>query len=231
MKRRKETDRFRERVDLGARHTAEARFHDQKYASGHSFPRHYRVSPTYPVSQRLLALVGMELAGQRVLEYGCGNGWITAQLAERGAAVSAFDVSPEAVRQTTALLEGQGLHLRASVRVMPGEHLDYQSCSFDSAIGFAILHHLDLDSALPELHRVLKPGGRAFFAEPLASNGLVRLYRRLTPQFRTVDERPIDIAEILLAFEIKTSAYYPLENKHLDCLKASVDYWRQWVKE
>jgi sugar phosphate isomerase/epimerase len=37
-------------------------------------------------------------------------------------------------------------------------------------------------------------------------------------------------SEILLGFEIKTSAYYPQEYSHLENLKISVDYWRKWVK-
>ena len=76
---------------------------------------------------------------------------------------------------------------------MPGERLTYPDNSFDMAVGFAILHHLDIPLALSQLRRVLKPGGRAFFAEPLASNPLIRVYRRLTPQYRTPDETPIDL--------------------------------------
>jgi len=63
-------------------------------------------------------------------------------------------------------------------------------------VGFAIIHHLDLVKALAELHRVLKPGGVAYFAEPLATNPLIRVYRRLTPQFRTPDERPLKLSEL-----------------------------------
>ena len=37
--------------------------------------------------------------------------------------------------------------------------------------------------------------------------------------------------EILLAFELRTPAYHPQEYTHLDNLRASVNYWRQWVKE
>jgi sugar phosphate isomerase/epimerase len=37
--------------------------------------------------------------------------------------------------------------------------------------------------------------------------------------------------EILLAFEIRTPAFHPQEYSHLDGLRASVAYWRQWVKE
>jgi hypothetical protein len=38
-------------------------------------------------------------------------------------------------------------------------------------------------------------------------------------------------SEILLAFEIKTPAYHPAEYSHLDNLRASVDYWRRWIKD
>jgi SAM-dependent methyltransferase len=180
-------------TSLADRHRAEALFHDHKYETGESFPRHYKINPTAPVLDRMLAMLGSDLSNRRVLDYGCGNGWTTTQLAGRGATVSAFDISPEAVAQARAAAAREGLADRCDVRVMAGESLEYADNSFDIAVGFAILHHLELNSALSELHRVLKPGGRAYFAEPLASNPLIRLYRRLTPQFRTVDEEPIDI--------------------------------------
>jgi SAM-dependent methyltransferase len=183
-------------ADLTARHDREAVFHDHKYATGDAFPRHYRVDPTYPVFQRMMALLGADLSGQRVLEYGCGTGWITTQLAERGASVAAFDISPEAVAQTRAALAARNLLHRCEADVMPGERLAYEDNSFDVAIGFAILHHLDIPLALSQLRRVLKPGGRAYFAEPLASNPLIRAYRRLTPQYRTPDETPIDLLSL-----------------------------------
>lgn len=37
--------------------------------------------------------------------------------------------------------------------------------------------------------------------------------------------------EVLLAFEIRAAAFHPQEDRYLDDLKASVEYWRQWVKE
>jgi SAM-dependent methyltransferase len=183
-------------ADLSERHRTEALFHDQKYETGDSFPRHYRVNPTLPVFDRLLARLGEDLSHARILEYGCGTGWITTQLAERGAAVSAFDISAEAVAQTRAALASRNLLHRCEVQVMPGERLAYADNSFDVAVGFAILHHLDIPLALSQLRRVLKPGGRAFFAEPLASNPLIRAYRYLTPQYRTPDETPIDLTAL-----------------------------------
>lgn len=178
--------------ELSGRHASEASFHDHKYATHSTYPRHYRANPTYPVFERMLDAAG-DLNGKTVLEYGCGEGWITTELARRGANVCAFDISPEAVAHTRQTLRNAGLISRCDVQVMPGEVLAYEAGAFDVALGFAILHHLEMPRALDELHRVLKPGGRAIFAEPLASNPAIRFYRWLTPQYRTKDEAPIDL--------------------------------------
>jgi SAM-dependent methyltransferase len=191
---------------LSARHESEIRFHERKY--GHQRPgdrrkgsfaqRHYSLNPTYRIFQKMKHKAG-ELQDRRLIEYGCGLGWTTHELAAMGAHVDAFDISPEAVRQTKARLRDRGLLEKCcTVRTMAAEHLDYPSDHFDLAFGFAILHHLDLSKALPELHRVLKPGGIAYFAEPLGTNPLINLYRRVTPQHRTEDEEPIDLEKLTL---------------------------------
>lgn len=177
---------------LTARHESESRFHDRKYGQGDLYPRHYAVNPTYPIYRRMLDMAN-DLSDKHVLEYGCGEGWITLDLAKRGATVGAFDISAEAVRRTRGVLAADGYSDRCRVARMGAERLDYPDESFDMAIGFAIIHHLDLDLAIPELYRVLKPGGVAYFAEPLGNNPLINLYRRLTPQYRTEDEKPLDL--------------------------------------
>ena len=197
--------------DLGSRHEAESEFHDRKYGQGEGYPRHYAVQPTYPIYRRMLAMVG-SLSGKQVLEYGCGEGWITRDLAQGGALVSAFDISAEAVRKTREVLASDGLSERCRVEQMGAERLDYPDDHFDLSIGFAILHHLDLELSLAELYRVLKPGGVAYFVEPLGSNPLINLYRRLTPQYRTEDEKPLDLgtlAPLLARFkEVEHTEYY-----------------------
>jgi len=37
--------------------------------------------------------------------------------------------------------------------------------------------------------------------------------------------------DVMFAFELRTSAYFPQDDAHLDGLRQSVEYWRQWVKE
>jgi SAM-dependent methyltransferase len=180
---------------LEARLRREAEFHDTKYGSGEGMPRHYSAWPTQHVYTEMRDALG-DLHGKRVLEYGCGEGWITRDLGRLGGTVCAFDISPQAAENTRKLLAEERLLDRCSVGVMPAEKLDYESDSFDVAVGFAIIHHLELPPALRELHRVLKPGGSAYFAEPLATNPLIQAYRRMTPQYRTEDEAPLDLGKL-----------------------------------
>jgi ubiquinone/menaquinone biosynthesis C-methylase UbiE len=51
--------------------------------------------------------------------------------------------------------------------------------SFDVAYGSSILHHLNLDDALAEVFRVLRPGGRIAFTEPNILNPQVTIMFRL----------------------------------------------------
>ncbi|HXW75184.1 MAG TPA: class I SAM-dependent methyltransferase [Steroidobacteraceae bacterium] len=180
---------------LEARLKREAQFHDKKYGGDDLYPRHYAARPTYYVYRQLRESLG-DLQGKRVLEYGCGEGWITQDLAHLGGNVCAFDISPQAAEHTRRVLSDAQLLERCSVDVMPAEQLSYPAECFDVAVGFAIIHHLDLERAFEELYRVLKPGGTAWFAEPLATNPLIQIYRRLTPQFRTPDEQPLRLRQL-----------------------------------
>ena len=197
--------------DMASRHKAEEKFHDLKYGQGEGYPRHYAVQPTYPIYQRMLGMTG-DLKNRHVLEYGCGEGWTTSDLARKGAKVNAFDISAEAVLRAREVLATAGVAEQCKVEKMGAEQLDYPDNTFDIAFGFAILHHLDLKMAIPELYRVLKPGGVAYFAEPLGSNPLINLYRRLTPQFRTKDEEPLNLKTLMPRLskfrEVKHTDYY-----------------------
>ncbi len=133
-----------------------------------------------------------DLCGQQVLEYGCGNyGDLSLKLARAGARVTAADLSGESVRSTYRILKANGLLKQVAPLKMDCEVLCFADASFDLVVGRAILHHLRLEVALPEIRRVLKPGGWALFIEPMGTNPCLNLYRRLTPHSRTEDEHPL----------------------------------------
>jgi len=182
------------KTDLDKRHASEERFHDNKYSEHAHYPYHYKFNPTYFVFQEMKSMIG-DLHNKKILEYGCGEGWTTAELVAMGGTIDSFDISSIAIEHAKKYLTQRDMIQRCRIKKMAAEKLEYADESFDLVTGFAILHHLNLDKALPELYRVMKNGGKAFFAEPLGTNPIIKLYRILTPQYRTADEEPIILSQ------------------------------------
>ncbi len=90
---------------------------------------------------------------------------------------------------------------------MDANQLEFPDDSFDVVFGRAILHHLDVERSLAEIHRVLRPGGFMLFKEPLGINPVSKVVRRLTPFARTEDERPFDRAEFALLDSLFRTTY------------------------
>ncbi len=133
-----------------------------------------------------------DVCGRDVLDYGCGHGMAAVVLARRGARVTAFDLSHAYLAEARARAAANGVavyFVQAN-----GERLPFAAGSFDAVWGHAILHHLDLRAAAPELARVLRPGGVAVFCEPWGENPFLGVARRYLPypgKGRTPDERPL----------------------------------------
>jgi SAM-dependent methyltransferase len=136
--------------------------------------------------------------GRRALELGACLAGAGLDLARSGTDVTAVDISPATVAQARENARAQGLEDRMDLRVMDAEDLDLPDGAFDVVCGSAIIHHLDLARAIPEVVRVLRPGGQAVFAEPLGHNPLINRYRRRTPQMRTPDEHPLTTDDLEL---------------------------------
>jgi SAM-dependent methyltransferase len=133
---------------------------------------------------------------KEALDYGCGDGRVAMQLAERGALrVVGFDISSGQVEEARVLAEKAGFSDRMEFLVADAHATGFPDDSFDLIVGVAILHHLDLNEALREIRRILRPGGRAAFIEPLQANPLLRLGRKLTPGARTPDEHPLTVKD------------------------------------
>jgi SAM-dependent methyltransferase len=135
-----------------------------------------------------------EVKDALVLDYGCGAGRVSKRLVTLGAKrVVGFDLSESRAGRARAAVGELDGQTEASFAVADGHKLPFDDGAFDVVIGTAVLHHLDLDVALPEIERVLKPGGRAIFQEPMKHNPLLRLGRFLTPAARTPDEHPFSV--------------------------------------
>jgi SAM-dependent methyltransferase len=133
----------------------------------------------------VLAQMG-DLEGQRVLELGCGSGDYTVVLARRGAQVVAIDLAPSALVITQRRAQASGVADRVRVALMPAETLSLPDATFDWVVGFGLLHHTEPAALAPEVRRVLRPGGRALFREPLGLNPVLQFARRRLPYRRKV---------------------------------------------
>ena len=126
-----------------------------------------------------------------VLDYGCGKGLDTLKFLKAGAKTFAIDISEKYVELTKQLaIKNNFKEKEFDFRVMDAHNLKFEDNFFDLIVGNGILHHLDSEKALKSIHKVLKPGGRVIFFEPLADNPLLKLFRFLTPKARTIDEAP-----------------------------------------
>lgn len=122
-----------------------------------------------------------DVRGLRIVDFGCGSGANTLLLANRGAHVWAVDISEDLIRLGQRRLAANNRAGQAQFIVGSAHDLPFPAGSIDIVFGIAILHHLDLQLVSKEVHRVLRPRGRAIFQEPVRNSAAVRFARRLIP--------------------------------------------------
>jgi len=108
--------------------------------------------------EQILPLAARELAGaQRVLDVGCGDGQVSRLAAKLGAQVVGIDPTWNCV--SVAQQRGGGVFARAGAAQLP-----FADGTFDAVIACLVFEHIrDVDSAIAEVARVLRPGGRFCF--------------------------------------------------------------------
>jgi len=114
-------------------------------------------------------------AGSRTaLEFGCGIGWMTSVLAEANIDTIGIDLSETKIAHARRTYPG----VRFEVLEMGPS--TYPAGSFDFVVSNQVLEHVpDIDSVLAMLHKVIRPGGRAFFSVPNGSGLYCLLYDKL----------------------------------------------------
>lgn len=111
--------------------------------------------------------------GLKVLEIGCGLGTDGAQFAKAGAEYTGIDLTEAAIDLARQRFAATGL--KGEFRVSDAEQLDFADEAFDIVYSHGVLHHTpNIEAAVHEIHRVLKPGGRA----------IVMLYHRGSYNYR-----------------------------------------------
>jgi SAM-dependent methyltransferase len=149
-----------------------------------------------------------------VLELGAGLSYQVIALAQRGCTVLACDLSLarlRLLRQLVSELLPPTDATRVHYIACRAESLPFLAASVDVVATRAVLIHTDLECAIAECQRVLKPEGKAIFTEPQRRHPLVNLYRRtLAPKEWKTIARYFDTDEISVVHKhfARVDAYY-----------------------
>jgi SAM-dependent methyltransferase len=180
---------------VGAREQA---FWDAHVPSLESLLSKYEAGPDTNTRAMLDAVEPVR--GRRVLDFACGAGVTAALLAQRGAIVTAIDISPASVQRGRELAERAGLE----IEFLAGEltPASFAPASFDAIVGHYALHHVDLNTIAPIFNDILLPGGRGGFVETMGLNPLLNFSRNRiagragVASYGSEDERPLERSDL-----------------------------------
>jgi len=183
---------------LNDRKIKELEFHDrdrdrsliEEAKTSDTYEKLYGNRKYYSATQRSNAYIKdwirKESEGKVFLDYACGDGGNAIFAAQCGAALSlGFDLSSVSVRNARNAAIEAGAEATTRFFQADAENTKLPANSIDVIICSGMLHHLDLSYALPELRRILKPGGKILAGEALDYNPAIKLYRYFTPAMRT----------------------------------------------
>lgn len=173
-----------------------------------------------------------------VLDFAAGGGWISEFLARAEFHVMAFDIDPGL---TATIKDRIAFDLRINSRLIrtstgDGHAMPFADDSFGHILCFDSLHHMhDYPKVFRELHRILRPGGRAVFVEPGArhsSSPETVAYLKTMSHDPTWIERDIVLEEIHVyatAAGFDGLTIVPLQHPS-DLMKFKLDAWLEYRK-
>lgn len=161
------------------------------------------------LNHELLECIG-RVEGKRVLVYGCGNDGAAVWFGKRGAYVDAIDISEVSCKNQQDIIEKSGLVNNIKCYVMDAHNVTLPN-KYDIIYGNAILHHLNIGKVRVEIYRLLNEGGFVIFRDVKEGNVFLRIFRKLTPFWRTADEHPLtdeDISHLSHGFSQMEQSVY-----------------------
>ena len=150
------------------------------------------------------------------LDFACGNGGNAIRAAKAGAQLSVgIDLSPVSIENAEKLALDAGVGDICEFLQADCENTGFPDGSVDTIVCSGVLHHMDLSYAMPELRRIVAPGGRILAVEALAVNPAIQWYRNRTPGMRTEWEKnhilgPKDLKFASRFFDIGDVKYWHL---------------------
>jgi len=125
-----------------------------------------------------------------VLEVGCGTGLFTKELAKTDNRIVAIDISEALIARAKERVHASNVEFVAGNAYQS----KFQPNTFDFIVGSSSLHHLEVDLALKEFSRILKPGGGVMFTEPNMMNPQIALVKNIPALKRRAGDSPDETA-------------------------------------
>ena len=117
----------------------------------------------YIIDPAILAILG-QVEGKRILDAGCGNGYLCRLLSKKGARMVGVDVSEEAIEMAKVAERRDPLGIRYHVGSLCNMSM-FRNSMFDAVVSNIVLSDLqDMNSAFAEIRRVLKSRGKLVFS-------------------------------------------------------------------
>lgn len=168
-----------------------------------------------------------DVRGARLLDVGCGGGYLAREIAARGARVTGIDISPRMIEHARRLEEEAPLGIDYHVMDAAEIAAHFPAASFDAAASCLALQDMpDPAAALRAVHAVLRPGGRfvASITHPCTDTPFRAWERDTTGQKRWLcvdryfERVPIEFEWQRWAYRFTTAALHvPLED------------WFRWI--
>ncbi len=122
---------------------------------------------TTPLAERLVSLAQIK-PSDSILDVGTGTGVVAllaAKIIAENGTVHGIDLSEGMLATATTKAEKLGLEEKVKFSQMDAENLEFEAETFDTVVSlFALLHFPNPLTALKEIYRVMRPGGRFVIA-------------------------------------------------------------------
>lgn len=129
---------------------------------------------------------------KKVLEIGCGTGLFTQEIAKTNNLITAIDVSEDLIN----IAKERVVSRNVNFEIGNVHKTSFARGTFDYIVGSSVLHHLNVDGALQEFYRILKPGGKLIFTEPNMLNPLIALQKNIPWLKKKMGDSPDETAFI-----------------------------------
>jgi 2-polyprenyl-3-methyl-5-hydroxy-6-metoxy-1,4-benzoquinol methylase len=140
--------------------------------------------------RRVRMLTNSLKSGMKVLEIGCGTGFLTKEIVKKSVQLIAIDISEELIEVARKTI----LDSNVEFIIENAYQMSFDDQTFNAVIGSSVLHHLDVDLALKEIYRVLTPGGYIAFTEPNMMNPQIALQKNIPALKKALGDSPDESA-------------------------------------